>query len=480
MPWRILFIRDMHPFEQIFRENLSFFFRRLESSGVTGERRILAAVSGGADSVFLLKMLADFSREFDFRLAAVTVDHRIRPAEESSSDADFVEGLCASFSPPVLCFRVELGEGSVSAEAEKRGMGIEEAARFLRYRAFYEKASGWGACGIMTGHTSSDQLETLLMRFLQGAGFSGVSGINPARDILFRPMLSLSGEDVRGYLRSAGISWREDSSNSDDGFLRNRIRLKLVPVLDREFPGWRKAALCGLEKSSMDFQALSSFPLPEWKEFPVPVGLCFSCTPGRYFSMLPAFRLRFLYQGFSLLGIKKRIPYRLVRGMIFGSSADTGLDGGNGIPPGEKSFRTGFSVRGSGVFFEVGKNHIFLGLDIVHNHKNGYLVYVAGAGTVALPFGDIKIIAVPEQDGGVFFERYPERNLHVPFVIRSRLPDDSVTGEGGIRHSLKKLFNGWGVPGFLRDFVPVVEERGVIRAVLGSFAGFSDFFSRMQ
>lgn len=468
----------MHPLKQIFRENLKLFFRNLEASGKTGSRRILAAISGGADSVFLLEMLAELSREFNFYPGAATVDHRIRPPEESSSDADFVEKLCVSFSPPVPCFRIILGEGEVYAEAEKRGMGIEEAARFLRYRALYEKAGEWDACALMTGHTASDQIETLLMRFLQGSGFSA-SGINPEQGILFRPMLSIPGEEVREFLRSQGIHWREDKTNREENFLRNKIRLKLVPALDRDFPGWRKAVLCGLEKTWIDSQALSSFPLPEWKEhkFSCSGDSFFSCSPEEYFSMLPAFRLRFLYKGLSMLGIKKRIPFRLIKNMIYGSRENSVFTGDFRGPDEKKAFRTGFSVRGSGIFFETGKNRIFFGRDIVHNHKNGYLVYVTGAGNICLPSGKIKLVKIPGKEKEVVFEKFPERVMTLPFVIRSRLPDDYVVAGDGNRRSLKKLFNCWGIPGFQRNLVPVVEDCGGIFAVLGSFLGFPDYFS---
>lgn len=469
--------------KRMFRENLESFFTGLKPDPSSPDRmvRVLAAVSGGADSVFLLVMLHECSVRFGFSTAAVTVDHRIRPPEESGGDADFVERLCASLSPKVPCFRVNLAEGAVASEAKKRGMGVEEAARFLRYRAFSATAESWGADVVMTGHTLSDHVETVVMRFLQGAGFSKSTGIDVGRGLFFRPMRSLSGEDVRAFLRSEGIPWREDSSNASCAFLRNKIRIKLLPLLDREFPGWRKAVVCGAEKSSMDSHALEGLPLPEWEKCasPPPLGFYLACSADEYTSLAPALRLRFLYRGLSALGVQKRVPYRLLRAMVFGSSADAFFQGGakNEAASYAKIFKTGFSVCGCGFFFEAGRRRIFFGRDIVHNRKNGYLVYVRSSGFVPLPFGSVKVVSAPETGDVVAVGKGREIVCALPAVIRSRSPDDTVRAADGSRRSLKKIFSGWGVPAFQRCLIPVVEVSGEIAAVLGSFLGFPDCFS---
>ncbi len=443
------------------------------------ERRILAAVSGGADSVFLLALLESLSKDLGFSLAAVTVNHRLRAEEESAGDAAFVEAMCASFVPAVKCFRVDFAPGDVEKEALKRGMGIEDAARFLRYKAFEEAHAEWNACCVMTGHTSSDKIETVLMRFLQGAGASRSAGILPTRDygrgsFVFRPMLSFSAEEVRSFLKEQGIPWREDSTNSDSRFLRNKIRLNLLPFLDSEFPGWRKAVLCGAEKSAMDLNLIESLPLPEWKPFPSdsqPRGtgcaaeLLF-CPAAEYAALLPALRLRFLYRGTALLGMEGRVPYRLLRAMIYaGNSGESG---------------SGVFASGAGIFFESGRKFVFLGRDIVQNRKNGYLVMVRGECTVPLPFGEIRLRKAGESGYLAVEGALAQMLFKPPFAIRSRTADDFIEGKGGMRKSLKKLFGEWGVPVFLRGCVPVIETQDGISAVLGSALGFPDFIANVQ
>ena len=455
-----------HTIEERFRKAVASFLAERFGSG--GGRRVLAAVSGGADSVFLLALLESLCREMGFLVAAVTVNHGLRPNGEGAADAGFVQAMCASFKPAVECFRVDLAAGEVEREAARRKMGMEEAARFLRYRAFERAGGEWGADCVMTAHTATDSVETALMRFLQGAARGG--GIRPARTcgggtLIFRPMLSLSGEEVRSFLKEKGIPWREDSSNADARFLRNRIRLRALPFLDAEFPGWREAVLCGAEKSALAAELVGSLPLPEWRPFPPGAArqdeggaaLIFYCKAEEYSALLPALRLRFLYGGANLLGMEGRIPYRLLRQAAL-------ADGGG-------------RASGAGFFFELTRRYAFLGRDAALDQNGGYCVEVRGEGRVDLPLVRLRArragagaaLAVESACG----ER-ARMAFEPPFVLRSRRAGDRIAIRGGKHKSLKKLFNEWGVPPFLRMAVPVVETGGGVAAVLGSPLGFRD------
>lgn len=459
---------------RVFRRHLASFFRTAGPPRSGGKFRVLAAVSGGADSVCLLYLLAECSAAMGFLLAAVTVDHGIRPQSESAGDADFVEAFCASRLHGVPCFRVRIAPGRIASAASGRGMGLEEAAREFRYAAFASVARKWRADAVMTGHTASDQAETVLMRVLQGAGPSGCAGIPVRRGIFFRPMLSFSGGTVRDFLRAENIPWREDTSNADSRFLRNRIRKRLVPLLDREFPGWQKSVLCGAEKMAADARLLSDMHLPAWKPLPEPApdpsGPGFSpaaagtfglfCNIKTYTALPPALRLRFLYKGLAKLGSAGRVPYRLLRSMVAGR---------------ESAFPCGFSVRGAGIALEAGRHSIFLRRDIVQNSKNGYLVWVWDACTLRFPFGVISVCRACPSGGLVVRAGKSVLAADPPFAVRSRMPGDTVTGRDGNRRSLKKLFGQWGVPAFLRDWLPVLETASGIRGVFGSVLGFPDF-----
>ena len=230
----------------------------LGSGGSVSGALFLAAVSGGADSVAMLAALVALRGRLGFDLRCVHVEHGIRAASESRGDAEFVRGLCAGFGVPCRIVRVK--PGAVARVAEKRGVGIEAAARFYRHRAWNRElarvdavlASG-GLLGVradqargarvLVAHTADDLLETALMRVLRGAGPSGLAAMPASRERILRPLLALSREDARAYLAENKIAWHEDSTNADPRFLRNRIRRRLAPLLSEEFPGWKTALL---------------------------------------------------------------------------------------------------------------------------------------------------------------------------------------------------------------------------------------------
>ena len=203
----------------------------------------LAAVSGGADSVAMLTALSSVMRNSGkpfFGLCCLHVEHGIRPEEESRGDAEFVRGLCKEFNIPLKI--VFIPPGKVTARAGD--IGIEAAARFFRRNALFREArriesKSARPVRILIGHTRDDMLETALMRVLRGAGPEGLALMPISRGRILRPLLNHSRADVLKYLAVKKITWREDSTNADTGFLRNRIRHSLVPLLDKSFPFWK-------------------------------------------------------------------------------------------------------------------------------------------------------------------------------------------------------------------------------------------------
>ncbi|MDR0558489.1 MAG: tRNA lysidine(34) synthetase TilS [Treponema sp.] len=209
----------------------------------------LTAVSGGADSTALLVAMAGIAGELGFTLRCLHVDHGIRPEAERHGDAEAVERLCARFDVP--CAIAVIPPGEVERTAKERGIGIEAAARLFRHRAWEKEAARVHAERVLVAHTEDDLLETILMRFLRGSGPAGLAGMKRERPPALRPMLSVTRAEVLRYLEARGISFRTDSTNNDTYYLRNRIRLKLIPFLDAFFsesePDWRKNALAGAE-----------------------------------------------------------------------------------------------------------------------------------------------------------------------------------------------------------------------------------------
>lgn len=195
------------------------------------------AVSGGADSVCLLHVLLELAPEWDIRLTVLHLNHGLR-GKESNEDEQFVRDLAARLGLPAIVESVD-----VAATEDN----LEQAARHARLTFFREQRAA-GMARIATGHTSNDQAETVLFRFLRGSGGAGLAAIRPVTaEGLVRPMLDLTRTDVEQYLRERGIVWREDSSNASLQFARNRIRHHLLPQLANE---WNPAIVETLSRTA--------------------------------------------------------------------------------------------------------------------------------------------------------------------------------------------------------------------------------------
>ena len=209
---------------------------------------VLCAVSGGADSIYLLHRLWRLRRELGFRLAAAHFDHRLR-GEESARDLEFVRefvSLCCGRErilgpdgetrelPPVELYT---GFGDVAGRARETGQGIEETARELRYAFLRQAAREAGAQWIAVAHTANDNGETLLLHLARGTGLQGLCGMAPRRGDVIRPLLTTTRTEIEDYLGYRGLPWREDASNRDERYARNRLRRRVLPELEALCPG---------------------------------------------------------------------------------------------------------------------------------------------------------------------------------------------------------------------------------------------------
>jgi tRNA(Ile)-lysidine synthase len=211
------------------QEQASLTLRSCISPGA----KVLVAVSGGPDSV----ALAHFMRSQPYALCLGHVDHHLR--KNSARDARFVQQLARSWD---LSFRMQRVE--VSNVAKKSGVGLEEAARYLRYQALGAMAKKERSAAILTAHTANDQSETVLMNFLRGTGASGLAGIPTARPLdakhhvpLVRPFLAVRRGQIMRYIRDHSLVYQVDSTNASMRFFRNRIRHSVLPYLERVSPG---------------------------------------------------------------------------------------------------------------------------------------------------------------------------------------------------------------------------------------------------
>jgi tRNA(Ile)-lysidine synthase len=191
---------------------------------------VLAAVSGGSDSVALASLLRDAEQAGALRLIGLAhFDHGLRGAA-SDADARFCVEIAARLERPL-----EIGRGDVRALARARRLSLEDAARQARYAFLEEARARVGADRIAVGHTLDDQAETFLLRILRGAGTRGLAGIRPRRGAVIRPLLDCRREQLRQYLAERGLTYCEDCTNEDRQIPRNRLRHEVLPLLRRSF-----------------------------------------------------------------------------------------------------------------------------------------------------------------------------------------------------------------------------------------------------
>ena len=188
--------------------------------------RVVAAVSGGGDSVALLHVLTELAARAVVTLAGLAhVNHRFR-GPESDGDERFCRDLASRFGVPCLVESV-----AVADVARSRRVSVEQAGHQVRHAFFGRAAGELGADRVALGHTVDDQAETVLLRLIRGAGAAGLSGMRPRAGLLVRPLLAVSRVELRRYLADRGIAFREDASNDDRRVPRNRVRHELLPHL---------------------------------------------------------------------------------------------------------------------------------------------------------------------------------------------------------------------------------------------------------
>ncbi len=220
---------------------------------------IVAGVSGGSDSMALLFAFCDLRELYpDIDVIVSHVNHGLRGAE-SDEDAEYVREAAGRLNFSFECVRVDT-EGF----RKKRGLSLEDAARELRYDFFNDILAKRSAQRIATAHTLNDQAETVIMRLIRGSGSRGLAGIRPSVGNIIRPLINVTKLEAREYLRSKGVSWREDSTNSSNEFLRNRIRNELIPLLESYNPAIeqvlsRVAAVCAAEADFISAEAERKF-----------------------------------------------------------------------------------------------------------------------------------------------------------------------------------------------------------------------------
>jgi tRNA(Ile)-lysidine synthase len=426
----------------------------LVDAGIGSGTAVLAAISGGPDSTCLLYALADIRAARRITLSACIVDHGIRDSREFEGELEFVRRACDSLGIALTISRIPRGECVARAREGKRS--LEETARDWRHRLLREAARKENAQVIALGHTQDDVLETLLMRVIQGSDVEGLAGIPLRRGPFVRPLLGCTRAQVREYLRDRHLAWREDSTNLDPRFLRNRVRNLLMPVLENDFPGYRTGLLTLARKlgSAADVVRAESAQLA-W----VPAEGGFSIGVKAFFAAPPAVRvssLLTLYDQFRRADSPRRLPWRFLS-PVMGSGAGAG----------------GGILRGYGTLLKADGDLLFWGRDLASRGKKGYFIEVSGAGYITLPETGMRLTFVRTEDvgGGKGGVSLLSKEVQPPVFVRSKRMGDEILLEGGMT-SVKDLLAGWKVPVGDRDRVPLLADRNGVLAVLGSALGY--------
>lgn len=384
---------------------------------VTPGDHIICAVSGGADSMALLLAMYLLREKLGIRLSAAHFNHNLR-GSESDGDEAFVREFCNRYDLELF-----VGSGCVTA-GEK---GLEAAARDARY-AFFQTLPG----KIATAHTANDNAETVLLHMVRGTGLKGLGAITPVRGNILRPMLSITRQEVLAFLEEYHISYREDSSNQTDQFLRNRLRHHVMPLLEKENPRLAEnlsAMALRLRQDEAALQEYAAVPYPLQVE--------------KLHAMPVAIRSRVLERFLKDSGVKEPEAEHiaLAEALVFSEkpSACAQFPGGVTV-----SRCYGELVAGAG-------------------EKPLETVILTCPGAVQLPGLRIVCTAAEEiiNTANVFTV-----SCSGPITVRCRCPGDKLRLSGGTKR-LKKLFIDRKIPAAQRLRIPVIADDEGVLAVYG-------------
>ena len=359
---------------------------------------VVCAVSGGADSMALLWALYLLKEEWRLDLSAAHFNHHLRGAE-SDRDEAFVRAFCDGYGIPL-----HLGSGTIAAGKK----GLEAAARDARY-AFLRALPG----KIATAHTADDNAETVLMHLVRGTGLKGLGGISPRNGNVIRPMLNVTRQDVEAFLEEYAVAHIEDSSNSGDAFLRNRLRHHVMPLLKEENPRLCENLSAMALRLRQDERVLEEFAAAAPRDI------------ATLRTLFPAVRARVLEQILKECGVREpeAVHIRQLEALVFSENPSARADFPGGIT--------------------VGRNY-------------GILEPVKPAPVLRCEFKCCEASEIVNTPwvftvcpvGGVF--------------LRSRRSGDALRLSGGTKR-VKKLFIDRKIPASQRDAIPILcDDLGIL------------------
>lgn len=402
--------------------------------------KVLIALSGGADSMALF--IAACTVLGSEKVCACWVNHGLRSQSELAKEETLVKTVCKSYKAALMVETIQ--PGFLASEAPVYG-GVEAAARHYRYLAL-EKARKSMACDlILTGHNANDWLETIIMRFFQGAGLSGLQGISGQHGKIGRPFLKLWHKDLLNYLKLKNQAYSTDSSNLSDDYLRNRVRHHVLPVVLENFPALYKTMLLSSKKAALDESALDFYA--ESLLIKDSLGKLFIETNAFDFSPV-AIRERALYK-LLIKDRRTRFPWRLVY------SAASSVK------------KEGRLASGAGIEFYRKEGHIYVvpekkaeELDVLTCAAAGFAFRAETPGQYSISSRLSCTLYLRQEGPGLRLDAF-----EWPVWIRTRLSGDSISCSAGTK-SLDALTD----PGARNAYTPdlVIEDKRGIAAFVPS------------
>ena len=408
--------------------------------------KVIVAFSGGCDSLALLSMCVSVLERG--RVLPVYVNHNLRPHDELEKEIGLNRYNCSLLG--VKLTERTLEKGRVRSLASKRGGGLEDAARALRYEILQSEREAEGASFILTAHHRQDQIETVLMRLSAGSpatSLAGISAFDPNR-LIIRPLLDFDRSQLEEYLVSRGLKWSTDSTNSDALFERNHVRNEVIPAIKAIFPGYEKTLLnlseqVRTELEKLDFGSLSTDRIP------------LDSFEGK--SALQ--RMAMLFGMWDHVFGEKELPMSLVDRVLRAlEEKEDCTEGSNGAL---------FSIYHGDLYLtDPQADEQFLSFEQKLDHGKDTTVILPGdlvlwTGDDAEGLGDEKSVRL---DSSLF---------KGDAVIRFAREGDRIRLKDGSKQ-VKRLLQDMGVPPFLRSRVPVIADSDGLCAVFGRLYGGKD------
>lgn len=208
-----------------------------EEKLIERKQHIILGLSGGADSIFLFKVLLEYRKIVPFTLICCHINHGLR-GDEAFRDEEFCREICRKHKIPFFAFRVNVKEFS-----REQKIATEEAGRIIRYDRFHRIAEKYPDSIIATAHHSDDQVETILQNLIRGSALKGLTGMDYRRENIIRPLLDIKKEEIISFLKENNISFCTDSTNEENEYNRNKIRNLIIPSLEKYNPNFKEGIL---------------------------------------------------------------------------------------------------------------------------------------------------------------------------------------------------------------------------------------------